>query len=90
MDEPTSSDPATPGLRPPPELPKRLLDPWPVVLAGSAAWFVATLVLLLLAVGGVWLWTTVAGWGLGFVGIGLMFWQRAASRRGSRSAQRGL
>jgi hypothetical protein len=90
VDEPLDNDPSTVGPRPPPELPKRLLDPWPVVLVGTAAWVVATLVLLVLGIRDVRLWTTVAGWGLGFVGMGIIAWQRAASRRGSRSAQRGL
>ena len=37
---------------------------------------------------GIWLPTCLAGWILGLVGTGIMYWQRAASRRGARGAQR--
>ncbi|PRX50232.1 uncharacterized protein DUF2530 [Prauserella shujinwangii] len=77
-------------FRPPPDLPKPLVDLWPVVIVGTVLWFLASLVLLLAGIRGVWLWTTLAGGGLGFVGMAIMAWQRAASRRGSRGAQRGL
>jgi hypothetical protein len=82
-------------LRPTPPLPRRLLGLWPVVIAGTGLWFAAFAVLLVscLVSGGspnVWLWSTVAGVALGFVGLGIMAWQRAAFRRGSRGAQRNL
>ncbi|WP_245975796.1 DUF2530 domain-containing protein [Amycolatopsis palatopharyngis] len=77
-------------FRPPPELPKRLLDLWPVVVAGTAVWFVVFLVLLLTGVTGLWLWTTLAGGALGLLGLAVMAWQRSAAKRGSRGAQRGL
>jgi hypothetical protein len=74
----------------PPELPKPLLDLWPVVVTGTALWFVAFLVLAVIGLTGVWLWTTLSGGVLGLVGLAVMGWQRSAARRGSRGAQRGL
>ncbi|MBN6034882.1 DUF2530 domain-containing protein [Amycolatopsis sp. 195334CR] len=77
-----------------PELPERWIALWPVVVAGTGLWALAFLVLLVLKLingsgSDVWLWTCVAGVGLGFIGLGIMTWQRAAFRRGSKSAQRG-
>ena len=65
----------------------------PLVYAGTATWFVVFLVLLVLRYGydagpPIWLWTSLAGWILGLVGVFIMWWQRSATRRGSRSAQR--
>jgi hypothetical protein len=63
-----------------------------VVIPGTAAWFVA-LIVLLLSISHLrehdmmlWLWTALAGWILGFVGLAIYGWQRAAARRGSRGA----
>jgi hypothetical protein len=77
----------------PPPLPARWVDMRPVVALGTGLWFLAYCGLLVArygyqAVTGIWLPTCLAGWLLGLVGIGIMYWQRAASRRGSRSAQR--
>jgi hypothetical protein len=83
----------TSSLRPPPELPRRLVALYPVVVVGTLLWLAGFVVLLVLGADGpprVWLWTTVAGAALGFIGMGIMTWQRAAARRGSRTAQRGL
>jgi len=79
----------------PPSLPPRLADPVPVVVVGTALWLLAFLSLLVARFGygfdrPVWLWTTLAGTALGIVGYGIFRWQRAAARRGARSAQRGL
>lgn len=79
----------------PPPLPDRLLALAPLVYVGTAAWLVATVVL---AIGHyafdvfppIWLWTAIAGTGLGLIGFPLMAWQRRASRRGARGAQRNL
>ena len=90
MDEPINAGPPSGAKKPPPDLPKRLLDLWPVVIIGTAAWFVAFIVLLVTGHRDVWLLTTLCGVLLGFVGLPLILWQRAASRRGSRSAQRDL
>lgn len=77
----------------PPPLPARWVDMRPVLAICTALWFVAFCVLLVARYGGhvvtgVWLPTCLAGWILGFVGTAIMYWQRAAARRGSRSAQR--
>jgi hypothetical protein len=77
----------------PPPLPARWVDMRPVVAIGTSLWFLAYCGLLVArygyqAVTGIWLPTCLAGWVLGLIGTGIMYWQRAASRRGSRSAQR--
>lgn len=33
-----------------------------------------------------WLWTALAGWILGLIGLAIYSWQRRAARRGSRGA----
>jgi hypothetical protein len=80
---------------PPPPLPQRLLALPPVVYVGTALWLVALVALLIArygydAVPPIWLWTALAGFSLGLVGLPVMIWQRRASRRGSRGAQRNL
>jgi Flp pilus assembly protein TadB len=77
----------------PPPLPGRLVDARPVLRLGTALWFLAFCVLLVARLGfgvatSVWLWTCLAGWVLGLLGLLIVSWQRAASRRGTRSAQR--
>lgn len=67
----------------------------PLVLAGIAIWFLASCVLLILRYGysvgpPIWLWTALAGTVLGLISLPVMWWQRTASRRGSRGAQRDL
>lgn len=63
-----------------------------VVVPGTAAWFVAFVVLLLMIPtlrdhgAMLWLWTALAGFLLGFVGLAVYGWQRSAARRGSRGA----
>ena len=54
-----------------------------VVLAGTALWVVALVVLLLLGdrVDRVWTWTCVAGIALAFVGLGVMRLQGQIGRR---------
>ena len=54
-----------------------------VVLAGTALWVVALVVLLLLGdrVDPVWTWTCVAGIALPFLGLGIMRWQGQLGRR---------
>jgi len=57
-----------------------------IVIVGTALWFAAFLVLLpfrgRLADGGheVWLWTCLAGWLLGLLGLALSLRARAAGR----------
>jgi hypothetical protein len=54
-----------------------------VVLAGTALWAVALVVLLLLGdrVDRVWTWTCVAGIALAAAGLGIMRWQGQLGRR---------
>jgi hypothetical protein len=64
----------------------------PVLAVGTALWFVAYCVLLVLRYAhhtptGIWLPTCLAGGILGVIGTGVMYWQRAAARRGARGAQ---
>jgi hypothetical protein len=80
------------GWQPPP-LPRRLTDPVPVILTGSALWLAALVVLGALALTGtrpadVWLWACVVGVGLGVVGLGVLTLQRRANARGARGAQK--
>lgn len=77
----------------PPPLPARLTDPVPVVLAGSALWVVAAVVLGVLAVSGArpldaWFAATLVGIGLGALGLGVLALQRRAVRRGAKGAQK--
>lgn len=82
-----------PRKTPPPPLPPRLLALAPIVYVGTTLWFVASAVL---AVGHygfdvfppIWLWTGLAGSLLGCIGVPIMLWQRSASRRGARGAQK--
>ncbi|KDN23587.1 DUF2530 domain-containing protein [Amycolatopsis rifamycinica] len=74
-------------MRPTPELPKRLTDLTPVVIVGTSIWAVA-LVVLFFTTSGLLVQTALSGFALGFVGLAIIAWQRAAARRGSKSAQR--
>ncbi|GAA0511724.1 membrane protein [Saccharopolyspora subtropica] len=82
--------PSRAGHRHVPPLPRRLADPTPVVLVGTAAWVVAALWFLLSDDLQLQFWTCVAGTGLGVIGYGLFRWQRSAARRGARGAWKGL
>lgn len=77
----------------PPPLPRRLTDPVPAVLVGSALWLVALVVLGVLGLTGVrpldaWFWAAAVGLGLGALGLGVLALQRRANRRGSKGAQK--
>ncbi|MEC3981145.1 DUF2530 domain-containing protein [Amycolatopsis sp. H20-H5] len=74
-------------MRQTPELPKKLTDLTPVVIVGTSLWTVA-LVVLFFTTDGLWVQTALAGFVLGFLGLAIIGWQRAAARRGSRAAQR--
>jgi hypothetical protein len=58
------------------------VDTTRVVLAGTAVWVVALVVLLLLGdrVDRLWTWTCVAGIGLAAIGLGIMRWQGQLNR----------
>ena len=79
----------------PPELPKPLVDLAPPVIIGTTLWAIVLAVALVLenaadVDAGFWPETALAGFGLGFVGLAIIAWQRRASRNGTRGAQRGL
>ena len=69
---------------PPKQAPPPLqVDTVRVVLAGTALWAVALVVLLLLGdrVDRMWIWTCVAAIGLAALGLGVMRLQRRSGRR---------
>ncbi|MCW2719140.1 MAG: hypothetical protein QOG20_2879 [Pseudonocardiales bacterium] len=79
----------------PPPLPPRFNQMSTVLAMGSLAWLAAAVVLLVTWFTGdrpldIWFLTCVVGAGLGGVGYSVFAWQRAAARRGSRTAQQGL
>ncbi len=86
MGESINSGEVNGSLRPTPELPKRLTDLTPVVIVGTSLWAVATVVLFFVT-DGIWVQTSLSGLVLGFIGLAIIAWQRAAARRGSKSAQ---
>jgi protein-S-isoprenylcysteine O-methyltransferase Ste14 len=66
-----------------------------VVGAGTVLWLLGAVALLVARLVGdrpldVWFATCVTGVLLGGVGVAIFSWQRAAARRGSRTAQDGL
>lgn len=65
-----------------PSLPPLQVDTARIVLAGTACWVVALVVVLLLGsrVDRVWTWTCVAGIGLAVIGLGIMRWQGQLGR----------
>jgi hypothetical protein len=77
----------------PPALPRRLTDPVPFVLAGSALWLAIAVVLGVLAAVGVraldvWFAAALCGVALGGIGLGVLALQRRAVRRGVKWAQK--
>lgn len=74
----------------PPELPAALLDPRPVIGAGTLLWAIAALGAFIVPALQSWRPITVAGLGVSVFGASLFLWQRAAARRGARGAQTGL
>jgi hypothetical protein len=85
--------PAARELAVPPPLSTRLTDPNRPVAVGTALWFLAFVALLIAHYGfgagsTLVLTTCLSGWVLGLIGLGILYWQRSAARRGSRSAQR--
>jgi hypothetical protein len=74
----------------PPALPAILLEPWPVIVAITAGWLIATV--MAFTVPGLHEWRpfAVAGLAVGALGTSIFLWQRRAVRRGSRGAQSGL
>ena len=74
----------------PPPLPAALLDPRPVIAAGSLLWALAALAAYTIPALESWRPVTTAGLGVGVFGLSLFLWQRSAARRGAPGAQSGL
>lgn len=74
----------------PPTLPAILLTPWPVIVAITLGWVVATILAFTVASLHEWRPYTLAGLGVGALGTLIWLVQRRAARRGSRGAQTGL
>ncbi|MCV7300931.1 DUF2530 domain-containing protein [Mycobacterium barrassiae] len=74
----------------PPPLPPALLKQWPVIIAITAGWLIATVLAFTVPDLHECRPFTVAGLGVGVLGTSIFLWQRRAVRRGSRGAQTGL
>ncbi|WP_130288466.1 DUF2530 domain-containing protein [Pseudonocardia sediminis] len=79
----------------PPSLPPRWTSSPPVIGTGTALWALGAVVALVVSLTagaplGEVFWTCVAGVGVGLFGVSVFTWQRAAARRGSRTAQTGV
>jgi hypothetical protein len=76
----------------PPALPPVQAGLAHVVVPGTALWFVGFVVLLFFVDdlrahdALIWLWTFLAGWVLGLIGLAIYAWQRRAARRGTRGS----
>lgn len=73
-----------------PTLPAGLVDPRPVIGAGTGAWVVALIVSLVLKDYGLTMWTAICGIICGVLLYGVFAVQRNAVRRGARTAQKSL
>jgi Protein of unknown function (DUF2530) len=81
----------SPGSHPhKPAPPPLQVDTVRVVLAGTAVWAVALVILLFLGdrVDRVWVWTCVAGIVLAVIGIGIMRWQGQVGRKRAAAPDR--
>lgn len=85
-----AEDPKRDATTPPPELPAKLLDPWPVIVVIAIGWLIATVLAFTVAALHHWRPYTVAGLAIGVLGTSIFLWQRHAVRRGARGAQSGL
>lgn len=82
-------DPAHDSVEPP-SLPAALLDPRPVIGIGALLWALAAIAAFTVPALDSWRPITVAGLGVGLLGVSIFLWQRSAARRGSRGAQTGI
>lgn len=73
-----------------PALPAQLIDPRPVIAAGTAAWLVALITLLVVGVHSAAMQVAICGVGVGAIIYGIFAWQRNAVRRGAKTAQSSL
>jgi hypothetical protein len=79
----------------PPPLPPALSRPGLIALIGSVAWTLVTITVLVVSLTtgrplDLLFTTCLTGTAVGGLGYGIYRWQRAAARRGSRTAQDGL
>jgi protein-S-isoprenylcysteine O-methyltransferase Ste14 len=65
------------------------VDLWRIVIVGNTLWL-GVLVVALFTGPQILAWTAITGIVLGGIGMAIMTWQRAAARRGSKTAQQGL
>lgn len=83
-----------PVSSPPPLPPVRGSGLGHVLIPGTAIWFALFVVLLFFLPALrdhdqlIWLWTALAGWVLGLIGLSIYGWQRWAARRGTRGSSR--
>jgi FtsH-binding integral membrane protein len=76
----------------PPALPPVTTGLWHIAVPGTIAWLAAFVGLLFFIPSlqannaMVWLWTCLAGFVLGLMGLSIYAWQRRAARLGRRSA----
>jgi hypothetical protein len=87
--EPETGEETGKSLPAPPAPPARLVDLYRIVIIGQVIWL-GVLVVALFTGPHILAWTAVAGLVLGGIGMGIMTWQRAAARRGSKTAQQGI
>ncbi|HHY07893.1 MAG TPA: DUF2530 domain-containing protein [Corynebacteriales bacterium] len=73
-----------------PTLPAGLIDPRPVIGAGTGAWVVVLIVSLVMKDYGLIMWTAICGLIFGAALYGVFAWQRNAVRRGKKTAQTSL
>ncbi len=84
----------TGGAYRPPPLPPVTTGVWHIAVPGTAMWLIAFVVLLFYIPelqandAMIWLWTCLAGFGTGLLGLSLYGWQRRAARLGKRSANK--
>lgn len=82
------------GTYRPPALPPVTTGVWHIAVPGTVIWLIAVVVLLFFIPelqsndAMIWLWTCLAGFGLGLLGLTIYAWQRRAARLGKRSANR--
>ncbi|HPX35760.1 MAG TPA: DUF2530 domain-containing protein [Mycobacterium sp.] len=74
----------------PPRLPAAMLDPRPVITGGAVLWALAAIAAFTVPALHSWRPVTMAGLGVGVLGVVIFLWQRSAARRGARGAQTGL
>ncbi|MCB0931752.1 MAG: DUF2530 domain-containing protein [Mycobacterium sp.] len=74
----------------PPQLRAALTDPRRVIVVGALLWALVAVAAFTVPALESWRPITVAGLGVGVVGVSIFLWQRSAARRGSRGAQTGI